>query len=329
MGPDHMTRPLRVEYPGAFYHVINRGNSGENLFRGSRDREKFLDYLETAIERFSLRIYTYCLMTNHFHILLETQLPNLSQAIQWVNVSYAGYFNRKYKRNGHLFQGRFKSILVDADEYLKQLSRYIHLNPVRANLVEHPDEYNWSSYSTITGKTKEPEWLESTWLLSQFGTKRKQAIANYKNFVEEANIKDLKNPAKDLSGGFILGSPDFVTWIKETFLSNRSDENEIPQLRELKPRINIEKIVEAVGREFNFEIETILRKGRKRNVARDVAIYLARVLSGEKGKKIGEYFGNISGAAITRRYNCLLEQIENNKQFRNRIKKLKNKIINN
>lgn len=324
-----MARPLRVEYPGAFYHVINRGNAGENLFKGIRDREKFLEYLETAIERFSLKIYTYCLMTNHFHVLLETQLPNLSQAIQWVNVSYAGYFNRKYQRNGHLFQGRFKSILVDADEYLKQLSRYIHLNPVRANLVEHPDEYKWSSYSTITGKTKEPAWLESAWLLSQFGTKRKQAITNYKKFVEEANTKDLKNPAKDLSGGFILGSPDFVIWIKETFLSTRSDENEIPQLRELKPRINIDQIVEAVCREFNCEIETILQKGRKRNVARDVAIYLVRVLSGEKGKNIGEYFGNISGAAITRRYNCLVKQIENNKRFRNRIQRLKHKIVNN
>lgn len=324
-----MARPLRVEYPGAFYHVINRGNAGENLFKGIRDREKFLEYLETAIERFSLKIYTYCLMTNHFHVLLETRLPNLSQAIQWVNVSYAGYFNRKYQRNGHLFQGRFKSILVDADEYLKQLSRYIHLNPVRANLVEHPDEYKWSSYSTITGKTKEPAWLESAWLLSQFGTQRKQAITNYKKFVEEANTKDLKNPAKDLSGGFILGSPDFVIWIKETFLSTRSDENEIPQLRELKPRINIDQIVEAVCREFNCEIETILQKGRKRNVARDVAIYLVRVLSGEKGKNIGEYFGNISGAAITRRYNCLVKQIENNKRFRNRIQRLKHKIVNN
>ena len=324
-----MARPLRVEYPGAFYHVINRGNAGENLFKGIRDREKFLEYLETAIERFSLKIYTYCLMTNHFHVLLETQLPNLSQAIQWVNVSYAGYFNRKYRRNGHLFQGRFKSILVDADEYLKQLSRYIHLNPVRANLVEHPDEYKWSSYSTITGKTKEPEWLESTWLLSQFGTKRKQAITNYKKFVEEADARDLKNPARGLSGGFILGSPDFVIWIKEAFLSTRSDENEIPQLKALKPGINLDQIVEAVCREFNCEIETILHKGRKRNVARDVAIYLVRVLSGEKGKIIGGYFGNISGAAITKRYNCLIKQIENNKRFRDRIQRLKHKIVNN
>jgi REP element-mobilizing transposase RayT len=324
-----MARPLRVEYPGAFYHVINRGNGGENIFRGIRDRIKFLDYLETAIERFSLRIYAYCLMTNHYHILLETQFPNLSQAIQWLNVSYAGYFNRKYKRNGHLFQGRFKSILVEADEYLKELTRYIHLNPVRANLVEHPDEYKWSSYSKVTANAKTPEWLESTWLLSQFGAKRKQAIANYKKFVEEASIKDLRNPAEDLAGGFILGSPDFITWIKEAFLSIRSDENEIPQLRELKPKIDIDKIIIAVCREFDCNIETILHKGKKRNVARDVAIYLTHKLSGEKGKNLGAYFGNISGAAITGRHNFIAEHIEKNAPLRKRIKRLKDKIINN
>ncbi|MGD9301361.1 MAG: transposase [Desulfobacterales bacterium] len=324
-----MARPLRVEYPGALYHVINRGNAGENLFRDNRDREKFLEYLQTAIERFSLRICTYCLMTNHFHILLETPLPNLSQAIQWVNVSYAGYFNRKYERHGHLFQGRFKSILVDADEYLKQLSRYIHLNPVRAGLVEHPAEYEWSSYATVIGKTGDPEWLDSIWLLSQFGTKKKQAIANYKNFVEEADNSDLKDPARDLYGGFILGSPDFVIWIKEAFLAHRSDEAEIPQLRDLKPRISLDNIVNVVCREFNCKRETIFIKGRKGNVPRDVAIYLARVLSGEKGKKMGVYFGNISGAAITGRYNYLLRQIENNKRFGNRIKRLKNKLLNN
>jgi hypothetical protein len=218
---------------------------------------------------------------------------------------------------------------VDGDEYLKELTRYIHLNPVRANLVEHPDKYKWSSYSTITGNIKEPKWLESKWLLSLFGIKRKQAIANYKKFVEEADIRDLKDPAKDLSGGFILGSPNFVTWIKETYLSIQPDENEIPQLRELKPRIEIDKIVAAVCREFDCKIETILQKGRKRNVARDIAIYLARVLSGEKGKNLGAYFGNISGAAITGRYNFIAEQIEKNRQLRNRIKRLKNQIMNN
>jgi putative transposase len=324
-----MARPLRVEYPGAFYHVINRGNAGEKLFKSNRDREKFLIYLEKAVERFSLKIHAYCLMNNHFHILLETPLPNLSQSIQWINVSYAGYFNRKHQRNGHLFQGRFKSILVDADEYLKQLSRYIHLNPVRANIVKRPDEYQWSSYPSLIGKTKQPEWLETNWLLSQFGTQKKHAIMNYKDFVENADIQTLENPAKDLSGGFILGPPDFVNWVKETFLINRSGEKEIPQLRQLKPKTDFDKIVEVVGREFDCETKAIRCKGLKRNVARDVAIFLARELTGETGKTIGEYFGRITGAAVTTRCNYLSRKIIENNKIRKQINRIRTKIINN
>ena len=121
-----MARPLRVEFPGAFYHVVNRGNAGEAIFRSDRDREKFLEYLGTTVERFGIKVHTYCLMTNHYHFLIETPEANLSRAVQWLNVSYAAYFNRRRQRCGHLFQGRFKSILVDADTYLKHLSRYIH-----------------------------------------------------------------------------------------------------------------------------------------------------------------------------------------------------------
>ena len=155
-----MARPLRVEYPGAHYHVINRGNAGEDIFISERDKEKFLDYLEKAVERYGIIIHAYCLLTNHYHLLIETPLPNLSQAIKWINVSYATYFNRKRNRRGHLFQGRFKSIIVDADEYLKPLSRYIHLNPIRAKMVEKLDSYHWSSYLVYIGKRKPLEWLE-------------------------------------------------------------------------------------------------------------------------------------------------------------------------
>lgn len=324
-----MARPLRVEYSGAVYHIINRGNAGEKIYRSSRDREKFLYYLKKAVERFSIKIHTYCLMGNHFHILLETQHPNLSKSVQWINASYAGYFNRKYKRNGHLFQGRFKSILVEADTYLKQLSRYIHLNPVRAGLVDQPTNYDWSSYKAFIGKEIAPKWLETNWLLSQFGRKRKEAISHYKGFVETVDAKKLQNPEKELTGGFILGTPDFINWVKESFLSKRAADNEIPQLRQLKPTIKIEMIVEAVCVEFNRDRAFVLNKGRKRNIARDTAIYLARDLTGESGKVLGKYFGKISGAAITRRCNHMSKLVEINKKLRKRVNRLKEKIVNN
>ena len=152
-----MARPLRVEYPGAYYHVINRGNNQEKIFLNDRDKQKFLEYLGKANERFSVIIHTYCLMSNHFHLLVQTPEPNLSRAMQWINVSYATYFNRKRGRCGHLFQGRFKAILIDADGYLKHLSRYIHVNPVRAKIVSTPSKYQWSSYSAYIGKEKTPQ----------------------------------------------------------------------------------------------------------------------------------------------------------------------------
>jgi len=323
-----MARPLRVEYSGAVYHVINRGNAGENLYRNSRDREKFLSYLERAVERFSIKVHAYCLMSNHFHILMETLHPNLSKSVQWINVSYAVYFNRKYKRNGHLFQGRFKSVLVDADSYLKQLSRYIHLNPVRAGIVDHPTDYDWSSYTAFIGKRIAPEWLETHWLLSQFGRKRKEAHANYKDFVETVDAKKLENPEKELTGGFILGTPDFTRWVKESFLADQTDDKEIPQLRQLKPAIKVEMVVEAVRVEFNQDEAFLLNKGRKRNIARDTAIYLARDLTGESGKALGEYFGKISGAGITRRYNYVSKSINTNSKLRRQVNQLRKKIVN-
>ena len=221
-----MARPLRVEYPGAYYHVINRGNNQEKIFKNDRDKEKFLEYLAKANQRFSIIIHTYCLMSNHFHLLVETPDPNLSMAMQWINVSYATYFNRKRGRHGHLFQGRFKAILIDADEYLKHLSRYIHLNPVRAKMAPTPLKYQWSSYAAFIGKLKTPSFLETDWLLSNFGKRKKEAKQNYKAFVEDADVKTLENPHKQLTAGFILGDLDFVNWVKDSFLSGRKDENE-------------------------------------------------------------------------------------------------------
>ncbi|MBW2065942.1 MAG: transposase [Deltaproteobacteria bacterium] len=144
-----MARPLRVEYPGAYYHVMSRGNNQERIYEDDTDREKFLEYLGKASERFSIIIYTYCLMNTHYHLLVQTPEANLSLAMQWLNVSYATYLNRKRGRYGHLFQGRFKALLIDADGYLTHLSRYIHLNPVRAKMVSLPAEYPWSSLQCL------------------------------------------------------------------------------------------------------------------------------------------------------------------------------------
>ena len=151
-----MSRSLRIVYAGAFYHVTSRGNERKAVFRTHRDREKFLSYLESATERYRAVVHVYCLMNNHYHLLIETPSGNISQIMHHIKTAYTAYFNTKHERSGHLFQGRYKAIVIDADEYAREVSRYIHLNPVRAGLIEKPEEYRWSSYQYYIFKSGAP-----------------------------------------------------------------------------------------------------------------------------------------------------------------------------
>ena len=322
-----MARPLRIEYPGAFYHVISRGNAGETLFTDERDKDKFLEYLAKCLERFTIRIHTYCLMSNHYHLLIETPQSNLSRAIQWLNVSYSVYFNKKQRRRGHLFQGRFKAILIDANEYLTILSRYIHLNPVRAKMVKHPMEYPWSSYPAFAGKRRKPDWLNTETVLSYFGREKKEAAINHRNYIEKIMLETIENPNKNLVGEVILGGTDFVNWVKDTFLSTRNTEREIPQLRKLKPGISLATILRRICDEFGCSEEQIKRKGRKDNKVRAIAMYLARDLSGMSCKNLGVFFGGITGAAITMKYNQMNAALMQHKQLHKKIMQIKKDLL--
>jgi len=248
--------------------------------------------------------------------------------MQWINVSYATYFNRRRQRNGHLFQGRFKAILIDADAYLKHLSRYIHLNPVRVKMVDTPAEYTWSSYPAFVGKQKILNSLQTDQLLSVFGNNKKTAIKNYKNSVEGVNINTIDNPGKKITAGFILGDTDFVNWVKDAFLHGMEDDKEIPQLMKLKPKISPDVIVQAVSKEFACSMEQIITRGRKNKKAREVAIYLARDLSGFSGKDLGIYFGGVSGALITMMYNRSIKEKTLNRRIETKIESVRTLILN-
>jgi len=323
-----MARPLRVEYPGAYYHVMNRGNAGEKIFVGGGDKEKFLEYLEKAAEQFSIVIHSYCLMGNYYHLLIETPEPNLSVAIQWLNVSYATFFNKRHHRYGHLFQGRFKAILVDVDEYLMQLSRYIHLNPVCAKIVDHPIDYPWSSYPAFMGAVEKPLWLNTGWLLTVFGKRRRDAIRNYRNFVEDVDAMQLENPSEKAIGGFILGGDTFVQWVKSKYIAARSDHKEVPQLKLLKPKPTVAMIIQAVCSEFECSEKQVIEKGRKGNDGRDVTIYLSRKYSGMSFKALGDIFGGVSGEAIAMRQKKVENELCKDKKMMRKIDRVRKRIIN-
>ncbi|MSQ18615.1 MAG: transposase [Betaproteobacteria bacterium] len=203
-----MTRPLRIEYPGAVYHVTSRGNARQRVFLDGDDREAFLATLAWVVERFGWLCHAYCLMDNHFHLLIETPEANLSRGMRQLNGVYTQTFNRRHQRAGHLFRGRFKGILVEKDSYLLELSRYIVLNPVRAKVVKHPGRYAWSSYRATLGVAPVPPALTIDRLLERFAKTRSVAQKRYAEFVQ-AGIGGA-SPWEKLKGQVLLGDVAFI-----------------------------------------------------------------------------------------------------------------------
>ncbi|HNS19657.1 MAG TPA: transposase [Sedimentisphaerales bacterium] len=301
-----MARPLRIEYPGAFYHVMNRGQRQEPIVLDRRDRERFVSDLGRLSGRFHVLIHGYCLMTNHYHLILETPEGNLSRAVQWLNVAYAAYYNRRHQCSGHVFQGRFKSVLVDATAYLEALSRYLHLNPVRAGLVSCAWDYEWSSCRCFVGHAPVPAWLEVDRILGGFSVRKKAAQRRYAAYLSEA---DVSNPLAEAAASSVLGNQVFLRWVKDTFLSARSADPEIPELKRIRHGPSVAAIVSAVAKAWQVDAKQIVTPGRKRNHARDVAIYLCREMSGLPCRELGRRFGGISGAAITLQHDRLAQRM--------------------
>lgn len=203
-----MTRPLRLEFPGALYHVTARGNRRHPIYRDDADRLAWLRVLGKACERHRFVIHSFCQMTNHYHLLVETVEPNLSAGMRQLNGLYSQYFNWRHRLVGHLFQGRYKAILVQKENYLLELSRYIVLNPVRAKLVSSPDDWPWSSHRYVVGMAQPPSWLERNWLLSRFGDAQPDVISAYLAFVMQGI--NGTSPLAAIRHQVLLGDDAFV-----------------------------------------------------------------------------------------------------------------------
>jgi REP element-mobilizing transposase RayT len=210
-----MTRPLRIEFAGALYHVTSRGDHGEAIYRDHADRMAWLDIFAIVCKRFNFVIHAYCQMTNHYHAVVETVEGNLSQGMRQLNGLYTQHFNRRHRLSGHLFQGRYKAILVQKQSYLLALSRYVVLNPLRAHLVQLPEEWVWSSHRYLMGMGDRPEWLDTEWLLGQFGSTRSLAIERYRQFVMDG--VGLDSPLKRVCHQLMLGDESFVEHHRSCF----------------------------------------------------------------------------------------------------------------
>ena len=234
-----MARPLRLEFPGAIYHVTARGNAQSAIFLDEEDRALFLSCLAEAVTRFHWQCHAYCLMDNHYHLLVETPDGNLSQGMRQLNGVYTQRFNRRHRRVGHVFQGRFKAILVERDSYLLELCRYVVLNPIRAHMVKRIESYAWSSYPATMGLAARPEWLNTDWLLSQFSQQRAAARRHYAEFVAQGG--GLPSPWPALKGQVMLGSQAFIEQIRP-WLEQKADLKEIPRAQRLLHRPNLKKV---------------------------------------------------------------------------------------
>ena len=307
-----MARPLRIAYPGAYYHVTSRGNEQKDVFKSRRDREKFLEYLASATERYGAAIHAYCLMSNHYHLLLETPEGNLSQIMRHINGAYTIYFNVKRKRAGHLFQGRFKAILVEADEYALELSRYIHLNPVRVGMAKNPGDYPWSSFQGYIGKGKVPDWLKTDFILGYFGKNKLDAGKKYSVFVEELIGTEYDSPLLDAIGTAVLGSPEFVELVMEAHVGKRELSRDLPALRQLTIRPTLEAIITA--------LDTVFQSDKK--LARQAGMYLCRRYSGKLIREVANLF-NVSESAITEAARTFPLKMETNKELLEKIERVK------
>lgn len=235
-----MSRPLRIEFAGALYHLTSRGDRREAIYEDDEDRQRFLDTLAEVAERYNWVCHAYCLMTNHYHLVAETVEGKLSQGMRHLNGVYTQASNRRHARNGHLFQGRFKGILVDRDAYLLELTRYVVLNPVRAGMVDTPEQWPWSSYRAMIGAVPTPNWLEVHGLLSQFGSSREEARHRYRAFVDQGVGRDIW---QGLRQQIYLGDEAFVTHV-QTKSQIEGDRLSVPQAQRRPPPPSLAQIAE-------------------------------------------------------------------------------------
>lgn len=264
-----MSRPIRIEYPDALYHVTARGDRREDIFEDDQDRQAFLRILEQVMTQFGWLCYAWCLMDNHYHLLIQTPDSNLSKGMRQLNGIYTQASNRRHQRAGHLFQGRFKAILVDSDAYLLELSRYVVLNPVRAGMVKKPADWTWSSYRASVGLAPSSAWLAADGLLALFARRRSLAQQRYEQFVVEG-IK-AESPWSNLKGQVFLGDEQFVNRMQAHIQSGK-DDVQIPlvQRRPQPPPL--------------AQIE-------KRSPDRDTAIVAAYATGGYSYQQLANYFG--------------------------------------
>lgn len=290
-----MARPLRIQFPGAWYHIMNRGGRGKTVFEDLFDRRGFLRLLGESSQMWNIEIHAYSLLDNHYHLLICTPEANLSRAMRHIDGVYTQRFNKHHDLDGQLFRGRYKSILIDKDNYLLEVIRYIHLQPVRAGLFLNPIEHKWTSHRAFMLKYFCPSWLKINVVLSLFGYEGKEANKELDKFVKKGLPEKIEKFYSRQRLLPILGSEKFEKLIQDKFIKRNRLSYEIPQRKTAGKKPSIDEIVRAVAIEYKLPAKKIMLAARGiPNEPRNLAIYLSRKLGGYKLTEIAACF-NLAG----------------------------------
>ncbi len=314
-----MARPLRIEYAGAWYHVMNRGLQKGPIFLNDQDRWNFLNLLAEISQVFSIEVHAFSLMGNHYHLLLRTPVANLSRAMRHLNGLYTQRFNKAHDRDGPIFRGRYKAILADENDYLTQLIRYIHRNPVEAGLCTKADEYSWTSHCDYLNNFKRFHWLHTEYILSLFSGTTRLAKKSIKSFVSQNTpdeiVLKLKRPALN-----VMGSEGYYHWIKQNQIKDAHKKtSHIPKKQKtLKIRQKPTDILHRVSL-MNDTSPTRLRGSRYNNQAKIEAAYFLREILGMPLPRIAKFTKLKNENAVSQILFRVRKKIKNDRRYAKRI----------
>jgi putative transposase len=320
-----MARRLRIQYPGAIYHLMARGNGGQDIVCDDADRDRLVEYLGRAAIRCSWQVYAFAVMSNHLHVVLKTPLPNLARGMQSFLSAYANWWARRHRYSGHVFQGRYRTELVEDETYLWTVTRYVHLNPVRARLVEHPTRWNWSSYAGYARDRRRLEWVAYDPLLAawagEFGGSG--AAAAYRRYVTAGLSQATESPWTDAHHGWILGSQKFVDRVR-AMVSNEPRRDRRRESRRIQG-LSVSRVSEVVCAEFGIERSVLSQRG-SRHPARAAMAYVARRHTAATNGELVEILGLSRAESVpnlTRRFDSWMAS---DRQVRKQLRRLEDKL---
>lgn len=312
-----MARPLRITYPDAWYHVMNRGRRKEKIYLVDRDCHTFLDLLKTASEFWKVNIAAYCLMPNHYHLLIHTPTGNLSRFMRHINGIYTQKFNLHHSLDGQLFRGRFKSVLVSGEEYLIELLRYIHRNPLRTSLVTHLNDYKWCSHQGYLSGSGKWNWLFKEYMLGIFSIKRSEQKGAYKKYVNRDENEKTLQMLNSKKWPIFFGSDEFIRSVKKKYFQEKQDP-EIPDSKYLVP--DKADIINTICEVYQVNPENLYTFHRRTtNEARNLTIFLLRTLRNDTLGRLSREFNMKSPSSVNSVIRKVKKQMLSNSNFKSKV----------